>query len=404
MPLQPTVLSPFSQYFWIREQVSSNAIFFWAEVEGLIREPQLHTAIQCLEARYPLLHAKVVKAKGQMPYFVEGQSRIEVSEVEAREKGALEAAIRRESLRGSADSLFRIVLLRHSPETSTLLLVMSHAVSDAQGAAMIMRDLLTALSGVKLEPSSSAIVTHEDVLGQPKLQAYVQTLQDERALDHELEQRQRALQVAVQSMSVPEVEALVRRARRENTTVQAALMAAVVRVARTLHEPWNSEQSLNILVPMDLRRFWKGTETANLLARPVFTAVSDSEELDFWSFARLCKANLDAGITLEESQAFVQKAHALMGIEWDPQSFFEATNHATPHQLFVSNLGRVRIPEQYGHMRLHNVGFCHSSAPDVTQSICVATLNGAMSLSQTSQRPIAGLLQGIRQLLLTQSL
>jgi NRPS condensation-like uncharacterized protein len=176
MHVFPKKLGAFNQYFWTRELVAANAIIFWAELEGALEEQALQSALALVQAKYPLLHAKVEKKLGVMPSFVENLTPIELRVVESEKDSGIAQVIETEMAKGSDQSLFRVVLLRNGSVRSTLIFVANHTVTDARGLTTILRDLLLALNGQPLGPPVDTIITHEELLDEPSMQDFIQTL------------------------------------------------------------------------------------------------------------------------------------------------------------------------------------------------------------------------------------
>jgi NRPS condensation-like uncharacterized protein len=407
MNVFPKRLGAFNQYFWTRELVAANAIIFWAELEGVLEEQALQSALALVQAKYPLLHAKVEKKPGVMPSFVENLTPIELRVVEPERGSDIAQVIETDMAKGSDQCLFRVVLLRYGSVRSTLMFVANHAVTDARGLTFILRDLLRALNGEPLGPPVDAIMTHEELLNEPSMQDFIQTLPPGSpypATGAAQMKSQRSAFAATEVLHPTEVSAVLNRARDEQTTVQGALMAALAISASGIKTEWRDGRVLQMLVPVDLRRFRPGEESTDLLAHPAFVSIHQKEAGSFWELARTCKRSLDELVTLDAGRAFIRQSHQLLAVEWEPQAFFDATNAGLPHELFMSNLGDVAIPDGYGALRLQKVGFSTLSGPAPTQSICAATFQGWMSLSLVSYQPLEGLLQGMRQLLAEASL
>lgn len=400
----PKTLGAFNQYFWIRELVSSNAMLFWAGLRGEMNEVELSRVLSTIMAKYPLLRAKVVKEPGLMPVFLAKNKPIEVCTVEAKIE-RLEKVLENELKKGShqEESLFRVVLLRHEPSISTLIFVVNHALTDVRGATVILRDLLSVMSGNPSGDPLNTFFTMEEGFGEPAFENFVQTLPAGEPYlihDEQLQRSQREVFVATEHLEEDELMALRHRAHQERTTIQAALMAAAARASQALYEPWRSGYSLRLLVPIDARRFFPEQEHVDLLTYPALVSVDAAADIGFWELARTYKAQLKGQETFATGKTFLQQAHHFLSIEMPPQSFLEASNAGFPHELFLSNIGEVKIPESYGSLRIHELGFCTVSGPAPIQSICVTTFRGRMTFSQTSFAPIEGLLSAIRDLLL----
>jgi hypothetical protein len=407
MSVFPKKLGAFNQYFWTRELVSANAIIFWAEIEGTLGEQALQSALAFVQAKYPLLRAKVAKKPAQMPSFVENLTPIELRVMESEEKSDIAHVIETEMAKGSDESLFRVVFLRDGPVRSILIFVANHAITDARGLTFILRDLLLVLNGQSLGASDDAIFTHEELFDEPLMEDFVQTLPPGSpypATGAEQMKSQRSAFATTEVLPQTEVNAVLNKAREEQTTVQGALMAALAISASGIKTEWRDGRVLQMLVPVDLRRFRPGEQSTDLLAHPAFVSIHLKDAGNFWELARVCKRSLDEVATFDAARAFIRQSHQLLAVEWEPQTFFDATNAGLPHELFMSNLGDVAIPVTYGSLCLRKVGFSTLSGPAPTQSICAATFQGWMYLSLVSYQPLGGLLQSMRQLLVETSL
>jgi hypothetical protein len=398
----PQTLGAFQQYFWIREQVASNGLLFWAELNGVLEEPNLRAAINRLQIKYPLLHAKVVRQPGTMPTFVEDWTPIPLHVVSASLNLGLEPLIEKEMAEGSAHTLFRVVLLQSEEQRIVLMFVTNHAITDARGAAILLRDLLSLLDAQSIGEPVNRVRTNESLFDEPAIREYSATLPPNAAAAV-AKSELRQVHARTIELCPEETAKLVSRARQENVTVQGALMAAAVKSAQISGAGWQDGRILHMLVPIDLRRFDAREESTDLLTHPVYVPIQLMGARDFWDLARDCKTALNQRITRDEVRAFIQNANQLVACEWEPGAFFDATNGGLPHELFVSNIGDIGIPVSYGALAIQSIGFCNLSGPPPTQTICVATLHGRMCLAQVSYQPYEQLLAQMRSLLIEAS-
>jgi NRPS condensation-like uncharacterized protein len=132
--------------------------------------------------------------------------------------------------------LVRSVLI-HKPESAVLILVAHHAIADGMALVFLIRDLLQVLSGEQIEALSFSSTAEELLSKLPKVEEIVQTEASQAGAPQAKPALYRegdglAPTVCARKLDENLTATLRERARREGTTVQGALCAALVLAGR----------------------------------------------------------------------------------------------------------------------------------------------------------------------------
>jgi hypothetical protein len=148
-------LGPSEQYFWLSNQNSAKHFVIAAEVVGDATVEAWVSAVAAAQLRHPLLRVSVEYVPDGPPCFRETANiPIPLRIVPEEEFAAWQVEMAKElaaPIPFSGAPLARVTLLRQNGGSSPLL-AMHHSIADGLSSALVIRDILEALSGKLLRP------------------------------------------------------------------------------------------------------------------------------------------------------------------------------------------------------------------------------------------------------------
>jgi NRPS condensation-like uncharacterized protein len=224
-------LGAMERLFWLMDQNHPAHLTVTAEVKGFTTVQNWRDALDAVQRRHPVLSTSIKSNEEGQPalYQVDG-ARIPLRIVDGGVQERWELEVDREMavpFTPEQAPLIRSVLI-HKPQSAVLILIAHHAIADGMALVFLIRDLLQVLSGGQLEALSFSSSAEELLSTLPEGEEVVQVgaPQAEPALyreDDGLTPRSTARKLD-ENLTVT----LKERARREGTTVQGALCAALV--------------------------------------------------------------------------------------------------------------------------------------------------------------------------------
>jgi hypothetical protein len=106
--------------------------------------------------------------------------------------------------------------------------------------------------------------------------------------------------------------------------------------------------------------------------------------------------------TVAEAALSLAPIRETVSVEQDPYNLV-VVRRQRANTLMVTNCGRLEIPANYGRRQLQSISLFGSSGAPHTQTVCVATLNGLLCITNVSVEPVASLLEKTRNLLISES-
>jgi hypothetical protein len=355
-------LGSLEHLFWLMDQSHPVHFAMTAEVEGDASPRAWRQALDRVQERHPLLRVSIDGAPGRTPeYRREEGSPIPLRIVEDDDPGSRWKIEVGEELATPFDPskapLARAVLIQGRRDAA-FILVAHHAVADGMSLAFVIRDTLHAIAGSTLrrlplrssqdEILKGVLARSGETGGGEEQTAPAGPAMIRRQWDD--------ARPKVQGLSLaPAFTARLRdRARRERTTVHAALMTALAVAGRRVSAAWQ-----DCVCP--------GATLA--LAQEGIAAV----------VSVLQQAVADAPDVATASE-------------------FAATVFV--REGLITNLGSLPFPGQFGSLKLKAIwGPSVLSGLEGEQTIGAATVGGTLSLLHTSHTPHAGLLEAMQSVL-----
>src|ERR1700730_14464646 len=259
------------QMFWLMNQKHPVHLTVTAEVKGITKAQNWRDALDAVQKRHPILSTSIKRnEEGQPALYQVDAAPIPLRVVDGSAQERWELELDREMalpFTPEQAPLIRSVLI-HKQQSAVLILIAHHAIADGMALVFLIRDLLQVLSGGQIEPLSFSSSAEELLSKQPKGEEIVQAEasqagapQAEPALYRE--GNGLAPRVTARKLDEHLTATLRERARREGTTVQGALCAALVLAGRETSGTWR-KQSVRVISPINVRAHLGAGEACGL--------------------------------------------------------------------------------------------------------------------------------------------
>lgn len=386
------VLDGVAELFWLSEPTQTRQALIGAEIEGATTIEAWQQAVTAIQQKYPLLRARIRKIPGERPYFESLPDESLTLQVVPYRNGISIDELIAEAFThsfGLGEGLLARVILCHSSERTLLIFTTHHAAFDGKTNADVIFDLLAAASGeslgepLPLPPTVCELLEMEPPAPYTKLlPGPLETKRPELDLS--------APKVFTQRLSAEGLSRLLACARRENTTVQGALVAAFLLAGRRLSSKWQT-QPVVCNSPIDLRPLLASEKSSGVVTSAHFTVLSPEDSPAFWDFARKIREEIRSTQNIQVSRTLLLRVRSMLAQEMDPYDL-STLKIGVNHQLKLSNYGKPLEKTDYGALRLTALyPNCVIGEPD-TQAISVITVNGALCLCHVSREPFPSLL------------
>ena len=278
-------------------------------------------------------------------------------------------------------------------------------IADGMALVFLIRDLLQVLSGGQIETLSFSSAAEELLSRLPEGEKIIQA----EALQAGAPQAEPALyregngltpRVAARKLDENLTAALKERARREGTTVQGALCAALVLAGRKTSSAWR-KRPVRVMSPVNVRAHLRAGEACGLyLGGAGMIAFQPGDSRAFWELARFAKKVLAPSQTFQSLSTSLHGLEAIMTKDMDVETAAQIAAGAFARELMVSNLGQMPYGSEFGKLKLEAVwGPTALQGLDGEQNIGIATTNGAIRLLHPSYSLIPHLLENTELIL-----
>jgi NRPS condensation-like uncharacterized protein len=396
--------------FWLMDQKHPVHLTVTAEVKGITKVQSWRDALDAVQRRHPVLSTSIKRnEEGQPALYQVDAAPIPLRVVDGRVQGRWELELDREMavpFTPEKAPLIRSVLI-HKPQSAVLIMVAHHAIADGMALVFLIRDLLQVLSGRQIEPlsfSSSA----EELLS--KLSEAEEIVQAE-ASQADAPQTEPALyredsgwapRATARKLDENLTATLRERARREGTTVQGALCAALVLAGRKTSSTWRN-QSVRVMSPVNARAHLGAGEACGLyLGGGGMISFQPGDARAFWELARFAKKEIAPSQTFRSLFTSLHGLEAIMTKDMGVETAAQIAAGAFARDLMVSNLGQMPYESEFGKLKLEAVwGPTALQGLDGEQNVGIATTNGAIRLLHASYSLIPHLLENTELILRT---
>jgi hypothetical protein len=396
-------LGAMERLFWLMDQNHPAHLTVTAEVKGTTRVQNWRDALDAVQRRHPVLSTSINRNEEGQPALYEVDAapiplRVIDGSVQGRWELDREVAV---PFAPEQAPLIRSVLI-HKPQSAVLIMIAHHAIADGMALVFLIRDLLQVLSGGQIEalPFSS---TAEELLSKlPKGEEIVQASQaGSPQAEPALYQEDNGLvpRLAARKLDENLTAALKERARREGTTVQGALCAALVLAGRKTSSTWR-KKSVRVMSPINVRAPLGAGEACGLYLVGGMIPFQPSDSRTFWELARFAKKELSPSQTFQSLSTSLHGLEAIMTKDVDVETAAQIAAVAFARDIMVSNLGQMPYESEFGKLKLEAVwGPTALQGLDGEQNVGIATTNGAIRLLHASYSLIPYLLENTELIL-----
>jgi hypothetical protein len=323
--------SSMEKLHWLLDQNHHNHFSMAAEITGRTNADMWRRGLSALQRRHPLLNACIRLENGNGPafYFVE-EAGIPLNVRTLSSPSQWEAEFEREitmPFDAQTAPLIRALLLE-GDDRAQIILTAHHTIADGVSMVFLIRDLLLEVSGTSLAPLPTP--PSQDELLTPLLKTLPQ---DHSAPQVAPAHAKRTVALRPKNGARPAVRGvrlsqqqtslLVSRARREQTTVHAALWAAFVLTGREKCSEWK-QHGVRTLSPISLRKLLSISDDCVLALSAANVPLDPPPGVSVWELAQQAKQALLPFQSLEGNSFNVkrdqwssfQKQRAVLRIRW----------------------------------------------------------------------------------------
>ena len=394
--------------FWLMDQKHPVHLTVTAEVKGNTKAQSWRDALDAVQKRHPILSTSIKRnEEGQPALYRVDAAPIPLRVVDGSVQEHWQLELDREMalpFTPEQAPLIRTVLI-HKPQSAVLIIIAHHAIADGMALVFLIRDLLQALSGEQIEVFSFSSSGEELLNKLPKREEIVQAEASQAgapAAEPALYREDDGLAPRATARKLDEnlTAALRERARREGTTVQGALCAALVLAGRKTSSTWR-KQSVRVMSPVNARAHLGAGEACGLyLGAGAMIRFQPGASGDFWELARFSKQKISPSQTFQSLSTSLHGLEAIMTKDMDVETAAHIAAGAFARELMVSNLGQIPYGSEFGRLRLEAVwGPTALQGLEGEQNVGVATTNGALRLLHASYSLIPHLLENTESIL-----
>ena len=387
-------LGPFEHLIWLVDQRTPLRVVLVVRIEGSsVSAKDLSSALLQAQRRHPMLRTAIQANENGEPNFVPSSAPIPLRVIQRTDQ--LQWLREAEALSSipfePGDSPLLRAALVQGEAVSELILVAHHSIGDGVSAMYLVRDLLESMEGYKLEPLPPRPSLEESVFGIEQAQdgrAPVLPVSTRPAQTLERQQRPVLQTMEIGSRELAHILACCRAA---NTTLQGALLAAVL-----LSLP--PRRNLQCLSPVNIRRLNSlGVDDFGLYISSGMASLDQKSPGDFWPLARAARRQVLQAL---DPQVLRAKTAAMAGAVAggpSPQSAYEQVWRNFGYDAVLTNLGLFPDLPKVNRFRVTAVYPVLSDASK--PAIALATAPTGMCLTMATAPPMNGLLPSIIDLL-----
>jgi hypothetical protein len=387
--------------YWVLDQKNTTQFAVAAEIDGNATDNEWRQALDTVQNRHPNLSVYISGNEYSTARFIPvDDCKIPLRIVNAA-SGESWNSILEEELSNPLDiniaPLARATLIQQ-PSKSIFIFLSNHCIGDGMSVALLIRDVLTVLSGK----------TVEELLPLPSLDELSGASLKETGNEKpdKFEQTKISLvprttvNVERRKLSRTLTRKLIDRSKSERTTVHGALSAAIVLALKSKSDASLKENLIRILHPLSARTTLGLGEDFSLLLSIITLSYEPAPHQTFWDFAREVRQGIASTQTQEWLKADTNATQGLFDSGLDLNTVEGALHQGTAHEIMLTNLGLLSFPSKFGPLQLKSLwGPVVLTPHPLAQTIGVATFNGELTLSLTSLAPTKSLLEAVEKMI-----
>jgi len=396
-------LDAFEEFFWLIEQSVPVFHTIVAEVKGATTVAQWESALDAVETRYPLLSASIGKLRGKRPFFekLPGAS-MPLRVAPLTDSLVLEEEMENELQRPFGDGsgpLTRATLF-YARDRAVVMFATHHSSLDGKSHLLLVQDLLAAVAGEDLGEQLEVLPGIGQLLGLPAPADYVKKSSGKSAAPEDGAGVE-VFKVRVQrlQLTVEETTALLERAKKEQTTVHAALVAALTLAGKRYSDAWQVGP-VRCMSPIDMRKALGLPDAAGLLISLHQGPVPTPDGASFWDIARAVREDMLPAQTVDGARHLLNAISSRVAEEHNARElYWSVLNGPLLHELMVTNYAGYSARSEYGDLRIENLFTGSCSVMSALQKVSVLTVNGRLGMTLVTRDAFPTLLEDAHDIL-----
>jgi len=389
--------------FWVIDQKVAMHFALVAELKGNEPEEAWRRAIDIAQRRHPNLSVKITGSHYSNLRFEQvANCPIPLTVIHQKEDDNWESIVE-EELQKPLDlnnaPLARAVLLQQ-PGQSTFIFISNHSIGDGISGALVIRDILSALSGAVLTvfPHTPSL---DELAGLPMSKVSDQTAP---ILDEEVTMLTGGvpwpgIKVERLELSSETTYKLIKRAKIEHTTVHSVITAAIILAGRALNHEWN-DREVGVVHPLSPRKFYQAEEEYAMLVNLITIGYDTKSGHQIWDFARTISVSIAEAKTQEWQEGALSSVGTLFNLDLDLETIYEQILLATKSDMMVTNIGKLDFQNDFGSIELKSIwGPMVITPHQASHTIGVNTFDGRLRLTISSAKFITGLSKMVEKII-----
>jgi len=370
-------LGKLEKFQWLVDDTCCVNNVVHVRISGQVSEFSVRAALECLYNSFLLLQTGVVRDGWSEARFVRSSAHTLPFRTAAIEDKLVFQVIETElqtPLPIETGPMARCILLRHSPDRSTLMMTYNHIVGDAMTGIFLLKRLLSLIEkteiGIEDNQPPRILELPADEYFAKDMTSVRFVMETLRIIGRHLVSqcrwgkpvvpsvddisylKDRKAIVAMRELPRLTIDRLSDQARKENTTVHGALAAAFLKAIFEEHDPSKTHYVM-LLSPVNLRVFLdnKMKEIMGNYASLTNAAFAGCLDNSFWDLARNIKTSLQKSIDRGEPFLALRnpffKVNLFGAGDTGKRIYTERFNASFPNMVGLSNLGNVKIKNLY---------------------------------------------------------
>jgi hypothetical protein len=289
--------------------------------------------------------------------------------------------------------------LFHSPDRSVVMFASHHSGMDGMSHLLLLQDLLAAVRG---EGVGKPLPLHPglgQLLGLPAPGEYGKRLEGRSVAPEDGALEMPEVRVQRMQLGVEETDRLRRRAKEEETTVHAALVAALTLAGKGCSDRWRVGP-VRCLSPIDMRKALGIPAAPGLLISSHHTPVEAPEGASLWDIARTIRGEMLPAQSVAGAQHFLGALSSVVAEEQNARDlYWSVVNGPLVHELLITNYAGYRVREEYGDLKIENLFTGSPALAPALQKVSVLTVNGRLGMTLVAREPFPSLLEDACEIL-----
>jgi NRPS condensation-like uncharacterized protein len=368
---------------WSYQQIRPMHFVIAAKIIGKITIEEMQNALEKAQQRHPLLNVGVVTVDGsETPWFKKDLAQIPLRIIKRINTEQWEQVVEEElenPFNPCEAPLVRVSLVS-GENIYELVITCDHTIADGKSSLFLLRDILQYVG----DPDQTIIPL-------PQKDSYEKILFGQRSSDGIpgdpgiLEGKTRPKlpensqpNLCAWLLSEIETAAIINRCKKEGVTVHAGICAAFL---LSIAESQPTKKILKCLTPVNIRAALPGIDDDfGYYFTTVNTEHTVTPSLSIWDLSR----SVSSQIKEAKIFAHLPELETFLSVSPDHEEAVNMMDFVNGHDIVVTNLGRLNIPEKYGQLELMAIyGLSLMTHIDRDLILGVMTFRDRMSLTIT---------------------